>query len=115
VHDETREISATDYMMSEEAFIAETEFVFGQHQNRQAAIAEIEERAGLSFGPLADIDPFDQVEEAVPTLPTDPSQIRSCGSDHGTGSCLNSVAYQLANCPRRSRINVRKRVALEVL
>lgn len=76
VHDETGKLSVTGYMMSQETFIGEAEFVFGQHQNRQCSIAEIEERAGLSFGPLAALDPFEQVEGGIPALLMDPAQIR---------------------------------------
>jgi endonuclease G len=66
VHDETGELCATGYEMSQEDNLQETEFVFGQftssHLNlaTQASIASIEARSGLSFGQLADIDPFGQ-------------------------------------------------------
>ena len=70
VHDETGELSATGYTIGRE------EFVFGQHENRQCAIAEIEQRAGLSFGPLRAADPFEQAEESMPVLLTHPAQIR---------------------------------------
>jgi endonuclease G len=62
--------------MSQEDFLREEEFVFGKHQTSQARIATIERRAGLSFGPLAALDPFDDDEEGVATLLTDPGQIR---------------------------------------
>ena len=76
VHDETGEVCATGYTMSQEDFLREEEFVFGRHQTSQTRIASIEQRAGLSFGPLAALDPFDDQEEGVATLLTDPGQIR---------------------------------------
>jgi endonuclease G len=76
VHDETGEMCATGYTMSQEDFLREEEFVFGKHQTSQTRIATIEQRAGLSFGPLAALDPFDDDEEGVATLLTDPGQIR---------------------------------------
>jgi endonuclease G len=76
VHDETGEVCSTGYTMSQEDFLREEEFVFGRHQTSQTRIAAIEQRAGLSFGPLAALDPFDDDEEGVATLLTDPGQIR---------------------------------------
>lgn len=65
IHDETGELCATGYEMSQEKSLPppDTEFVFGGFQSPQLAIATqvpiraIEARAGLSFGPLADRDP----------------------------------------------------------
>ena len=76
VHDETGELCATGYTMSQEDFLRDEEFVFGQHKTSQTRIATIEQRAGLSFGPLAALDPFDDDEEGVAALLTDPAQIR---------------------------------------
>jgi len=76
IHDETRELCATGYTMSQEDFLRPEEFVFGQHKTSQARIATIEQRAGLSFGSLTEHDPFDGDEEGMATLLTDPSQIR---------------------------------------
>lgn len=76
VHDDTHELCATGYTMSQEAFLRPEEFVFGRHKTTQARIATIERRAGLSFGPLTALDPFDGDEEGVETELTDPSQIR---------------------------------------
>ena len=76
IHDETRELCATGYTMSQEDFLRDEEFVFGQHKTSQTRIATIEQRAGLSFGPLAALDPFDGDEEGVAALLTDPAQIR---------------------------------------
>ena len=65
--------------MSQEDFLRDEEFVFGQHKTSQTRIATIEQRAGLSFGPLAALDPFDGDEEGVDALLTDPAQIRFLG------------------------------------
>jgi len=76
IHDETRKLCATGYTMSQEDFLRDDEYVFGRHQTSQTRIADIERRAGLSFGRLAALDPFDGDEEGVTALLTDPSQIR---------------------------------------
>jgi endonuclease G len=75
IHDETRQLCATGYTMSQEDFLREEEFVFGQHKTWQTRIADIERRAAISFGPLAALDPFESVEEGVMRPLTDPSQI----------------------------------------
>jgi endonuclease G len=76
IHDQTRELCATGYTMSQEDFLHDEEFVFGKHKTAQTRIAAIEQRAGLTFGSLAGHDPFDGDEEGVGTLLTDPAQIR---------------------------------------
>ena len=76
IHDVTRELSATGYTMNQSELIGEEEFVFGQHENSQRPIREIEQVAGISFGPLADVDPMREMTETMPTLLTDPNQIR---------------------------------------
>ena len=81
--------------MSQEDFLREEEFVFGKHQTSQARIATIEQRAGLSFGPLAALDPFDDEEEGVATPLTDPWQIRfRSGADEGSSE-VGSAARSL--------------------
>jgi endonuclease G len=76
IHDETGELCATGYRMSQEDYLRDEEFVFGRHTTAQVSIASIEEQAGLSFGRLAELDPFDRVDEAVASDLTDFSQIR---------------------------------------
>ena len=76
VHDETGELCATGYTMSQKSFIGEEEFVFGRHENNQRPIAEIEKRAGFSFGPLADLDALKDQDESTPMPLTHPNQIR---------------------------------------
>jgi hypothetical protein len=62
--------------MSQEDFLRDEEFVFGRHKTAQTRIADIERRAGVSFGRLSKRDPFDDAEEGVAGLLTEPSQIR---------------------------------------
>jgi endonuclease G len=76
LHSDTGKLTATGYTMSQEPFLGESEFVFGQHQNRQRPVHAIERQAGLSFGPLAEVDPMRDVPESVDRLLTAPSQIK---------------------------------------
>ncbi len=66
VHDETGELCATGYTMSQKDLLPGEEFVFGRFQTYQTPLAEIEALAGLSFGPLTALDPMRIVEEAPP-------------------------------------------------
>lgn len=75
VHDETGEVCATGYTMSQRDFLREEEFVFGAHETAQVSISSIEQRAGLFFGPLARLDPFVEQEGISPHL-TDVTQIQ---------------------------------------
>ena len=78
IHDETRQLCATGYTMSQQDFLREEEFVFGKHKTSQRSIASIEQRTGLSFGPLAALDPIEDTEGLVSEL-TDVRQIRFIG------------------------------------
>jgi endonuclease G, mitochondrial len=66
VHDETGELCATGYEMSQEDNLEQPEFVFGDfvspqlNMSTQVAISTIESKAGISFGELANFDPFAQ-------------------------------------------------------
>jgi endonuclease G len=75
IHDETGKLCATGYTMSQQDFLREEEFVFGKHKTAQRSIASIEQRTGLSFGPLAALDPIEDTEGLVSEL-TDVRQIR---------------------------------------
>jgi endonuclease G len=66
VHDETGELCATGYTMSQKDLLPGEEFVFGRFQTYQTRLAEIEGLTGLSFGPLTALDPMRVVEEAPP-------------------------------------------------
>ena len=58
IHDETGELTATGYVMSQTAFLQEEEFVFGKHSTAQTSLAAIENMTGLSFGDLTSRDPL---------------------------------------------------------
>ncbi len=75
IHDETGELCATGYTMSQETFLAPEEFVFGEYKTYQTTIRSIEERAGIKFGELADLDPYVN-EEVVASPLQDFSQVR---------------------------------------
>jgi endonuclease G len=66
IHDETRKLCATGYIMSQKDLLPGEEFVFGRFQTYQTRLAEIEGLTGLSFGPLTALDPMRIVEEAPP-------------------------------------------------
>ena len=76
IHDETRKLCATGYIMSQEDFLRDEEFVFGKHKTSQTRIADIERDAGLSFGQLSKLDPLKRGERGLAAPLTDPSQIR---------------------------------------
>jgi endonuclease G len=71
IHDETGELCATGYTMSQDDFIREEEFVFGQHLTWQTPIRSIEQRAGVRFANLATLDPLRDVEEGVGSVLVD--------------------------------------------
>ena len=75
IHDRTGKLCATGYTMSQEDYLRDEEYVFGQHTTYQTRIADIERRAAVSFGPLSALDPYDSSEEGVTRPLTDPSQI----------------------------------------
>ena len=61
--------------MSQRDFLSDEEFVFGAHETAQVTISSIELRAGLAFGPLAQLDPFVAPEGIAPHL-TDVTQVQ---------------------------------------
>jgi endonuclease G len=66
VHDKTGKLCATGYMVSQEDYLKNEEFVYGEFKTFQVAIKSIEKKTGIDFGRLADIDPI-RGEEAVST------------------------------------------------
>lgn len=62
VHDETKQLTATGYIMSQENFLRDEESVYGPYiyndENYQVPISYIEQLTRLSFGPLAQSDPL---------------------------------------------------------
>jgi endonuclease G len=70
IHDETKKLCATGYLMSQAKFLSTEEFVFGPYMvnddNFQLPIKTIEKRANLSFGMLSSYDPLnDSGEEGI--------------------------------------------------
>jgi endonuclease G, mitochondrial len=78
VHDETGDLCATGYTMSQKSFLEDDqeEFVFGRHQNAQVPIHVIEQRAGISFGPLREFDPKNNESLSAEQILSQLSQIR---------------------------------------
>lgn len=83
IHDETGELCATGYEMSQEDNLEPPEFVFGDfvspqlNISTQVPISTIESRAGISFDGLADVDPLSNEGVGEPTRPLlFPEQIR---------------------------------------
>lgn len=83
VHDETGELCATGYEMSQEQNLEPPEFVFGDfvspqlNISTQVPISTIESQAGISFGRLADVDPLSTEGVGEPMGPLlFPEQIR---------------------------------------
>jgi endonuclease G len=64
IHDETGELCATGYKMSQKDHLPEEEFVFGEFDTAQVSIKKIERMTGLSFGNLSDFDPLSTDNEA---------------------------------------------------
>jgi endonuclease G, mitochondrial len=71
IHDDTGELCATGYEMSQQRNLPEEEFVFGAFTSSQLNVATqvpihtIETRSGLSFGSLSQIDPLAGDDEGV--------------------------------------------------
>ncbi len=76
IHDLTKKLCATGYLMSQETHLKNQEFVFGKHNEEQVPISRIEGLTGLSFGYLNDIDPLAKVHELPNMTLTSPNQIR---------------------------------------
>jgi endonuclease G len=58
IHDETKQLTATGYVMSQQDFLAPQEFVFGDFATSQVPIKDIEQQTGLAFGALSARDPI---------------------------------------------------------
>ena len=65
IHDETGQLCATGYRISQEGYLQEEEYIFGEHGTDQVSIASIEAETGLSFGALSQCDPFETGEESI--------------------------------------------------
>jgi endonuclease G len=81
VHDETRRLTATGYLMNQRKYLRSEEmvfgeFVFGNHETAQVPITTIETKTGLDFGTLRRRDPLRGRREAVAAELTDFNQIQ---------------------------------------
>jgi len=68
IHDKTKKLCVTGYTVSQESFLSNEEFVFGQFNAYQVAIKTIERKTGLSFGSLSKFDPIKREEAVVSAL-----------------------------------------------
>lgn len=62
VNDDTGQLSATGYVVSQRDFVQDLEFVFGPYETYQVALVTIEAQTGLDFGDLRAVDPFAGIE-----------------------------------------------------
>jgi endonuclease G, mitochondrial len=76
IHDQTKKLTATGYMISQRDQLPGVEFVFGRFQTYQVSLTEIEGLTGLAFGDLKAADPMQVVEEAPAVPLRAPEQIR---------------------------------------
>jgi len=68
IHDETNKLCATGYTISQEDYLRNEEFIFGQFQTYQVPIRLIEKKSGLTFGQLAKLDPLSgDIFESIPS------------------------------------------------
>ncbi|MCB0276011.1 MAG: DNA/RNA non-specific endonuclease [Calditrichaeota bacterium] len=75
IHDQTGQLTATGYLMSQQDLLSHNEFVFGRYRTYQIPLKVIEERAGISFKGLANYDPLNKFDESIPEPLQDFSQI----------------------------------------
>lgn len=76
IHDETGELTATGYSISQDEHMPEEEFVFSAYETYQRPLSWIEDKAGISFLQLAGRDPLRRGEETLPSPLMDHSRIR---------------------------------------
>lgn len=74
IHDDTGDLTATGYTASQDEQLPE--FVFGRYDAWQRSLAWIEEKAGVSFGALTQLDAAGHAEEMLSTTLTSFEQIR---------------------------------------
>lgn len=74
IHDDTGDLTATGYTASQDEQLPE--FVFGRYDTWQRSLAWIEEKAGVSFGALTQLDAAGHAEEMLSTTLTSFEQIR---------------------------------------
>jgi endonuclease G, mitochondrial len=76
VHDLTAKLTATGYLMSQESFLSNEEFVFGAHGTSQRSLKSLEIMTGLKFEGLVELDPLSSGEESTQDTLTSFEQIR---------------------------------------
>jgi endonuclease G len=76
VHDETRVLSVSGYILSQRGFLPHREAVFGAYETYQVPLTTIEQRAGLRFGPLVTLDVFASAPEGAAQPLLSPDEIR---------------------------------------
>ncbi|MBK7477371.1 MAG: DNA/RNA non-specific endonuclease [Haliscomenobacter sp.] len=77
IHDETGQLTATGYTISQENYLRNDEFVFGEFMTYQVPINLIEKKAGISFGALSKADPLkDDIFETISAPVQSVRQIR---------------------------------------
>jgi endonuclease G len=76
IHDDTEELCATGYTMSQDSSLRDEEFVFGQYETSQIPISTIGTRSGLGFELLTSVDPMRSNEEAASFPLSDFAQIK---------------------------------------
>jgi endonuclease G len=76
IHDQTNELSATAYSISQAKFLQTEEFVFGAYETHQRSLKWIEQAAGLSFGELSAHDRFGERESVYAGPLLSPTQIQ---------------------------------------
>ncbi|MFM9957274.1 MAG: DNA/RNA non-specific endonuclease [Phycisphaerales bacterium] len=76
IHDDTGKLSATGYSISQNEHLEAPEFVFGKFKTFQRSLPWIEQRTGLTFGPLTKADRFKEPESGVEIELVDPTQIQ---------------------------------------
>lgn len=75
IHDDTGNLSATGYSISQDDYLEVPEFVYGKFKTFQRSLKWIEAQTGLTFGSLTKTDRFKEFELGVPRALLDPSQI----------------------------------------
>lgn len=76
VHDETRKLSVSGYILSQRGFLPNREAVFGAYETYQIPMTTIEQRAGVRFGPLTPLDVFASAPESAVRPLLSPDEIR---------------------------------------
>lgn len=76
VDDQTGNLSATAYLLSQAGMIEDLEFLFGPFRTYQISVAQLQTLTDLDFGNLADFDPLGTTESIVQRVIDRPQDIR---------------------------------------